>query len=51
MLGVILLDQVLHDGAGLEKADGLTIGEGVRQRWDPSIRIDFKEPWLFLSIL
>ena len=51
MLGVILLNQVLHDGAGFEEADRLAVGKRVRQGRDPSIGIDFKEPWLFLGIL
>ena len=51
MLGVILLDQVLHDGAGFEKADGFAVGEGVCQCRNPSVGIDFEEPWLFLRVL
>lgn len=29
VVSVVLLDEVLHDGAGFEEADGAAVGEGV----------------------
>ena len=49
--GVILVDEVLQDGAGFEKVDGGTVGEGVCDSRDASVGVDGEEPWLFLSIL
>ena len=48
---VILIDQVLLDASRLKQIDGLTICESVRQSWNPSIGIDFQEPWLLLGVL
>lgn len=51
MLGIVLLDKILHDGTRLEKADLSAIRKGVGKAWDSSIRVHFvKKPLLFLSI-
>lgn len=49
MVGIISVDEILHDGAALEQADLLAIGEGVRQGWNTPIGVDVEEPLLLLS--
>jgi len=51
VLGVVLLDEVLEDGAGLEEADLFAVGEGVGHGWDAAVRVDLEEPWLLLGVL
>ena len=46
---VILFDEILEDGAGLEEADGLAVGEGVGDRGDAPVRVDGEEPGFFLD--
>jgi len=48
---IILLDEVLHDGARLEEIDSLAISEGIRQGWNATIGIYGKEPGFFLGVL
>lgn len=48
---VVSLDEILHDRAGLEEANRLTIREGICQGGDPAIGIDFEKPRLFLNVL
>lgn len=50
MVLVILLDEVLHDRARLEKVNLLTIGEVVGHGGDAAIWVDFEEPGLFLLV-
>ena len=45
MLGVVLLDEILHDTARFEEPDGLPVREGVRQGGYPAIRVDGEEPF------
>jgi len=40
VLGVVLLDEVLLDGAGFEEVDGLPVAEGVGQCWDAAVGVD-----------
>lgn len=51
VLGVVLLNEVLQDGTGLEEADLLAIRESVGHCWDAAIRVDFEEPGLLLGVL
>ena len=51
MICVISLDQVLHDGTGLEEMNGFAICEGIRQCRYATIRIDLEKPWLLLLLL
>lgn len=48
---VVLLDEVLHDRAGLEEPNGLTICESVCQSRDSTIGVDFEKSRLFLHVL
>ena len=48
---VILLDEVLHYGAGFEEADCAAIGEGVGEGGDAAVGVDTEEEGLFLGVL
>ena len=50
VLRVVLLDEVLQDGTGLEEADLLAVGEGVSHGWDAAVRVDLEEPGLLLGV-
>ena len=51
VFSVVLLDQVLHDAAGLEKPDHLAVGKAIRQSRNPAVGVDFQEPRFLLRIL
>jgi hypothetical protein len=51
VVGIVALDEVLHDGARLEQVDGLAVGEGVGQGGNAAIGVDGEEPGLFLRVL
>ena len=46
MVGVIAVDEILHDRTTLEQADGASVGKGVRQGGNASVGVDVEEPWL-----
>ena len=48
---VVLFDEVLHDGAGFEEADRLTVGKGVGEGGNAAVGIDGKEKGLLLGVL
>ncbi len=48
---VVLLDEVLHDGAGFEEADRAAVGEGVGEGGDAAVGVDGEEEGLFLGVL
>lgn len=48
---IVLLNEILHDRAGLEEPNCLTIFEGVRQSRDSTVGVDFEKPRLFLDVL
>lgn len=48
---VVLLDEVLHDGAGFEEADGAAVGEGVGEGGYAAVGVDGEEEGLFLDVL
>jgi hypothetical protein len=45
LLLVIHIREIQHDGPGLENAQ-----ISILQRRNPSVRVDFDEPWLFLLV-
>lgn len=47
---IVLLDEILHDAAGLKEADRLAIGEGVCKSGNAAVWIDLEKPWLFLGV-
>jgi hypothetical protein len=51
VLGIVALDQVLHDASRLEQVDGLAISELVGQGGYAAIGVDGKEPILLLGVL
>lgn len=51
VLSIVAFDEVLHDRSRLEEIDGFSIGESVSERWNASIGIDGREPWLLLCVL
>lgn len=51
VFSVVLLDQVLHDAARLEKTDHLAVGKGIRQCRNPAVGVDFQEPRFLLRVL
>ena len=51
MVCVVLLDEILHDGARLEQVDLFSIAKRIRDGWDTAIRIDASEPVFFLRVL
>ena len=51
MLGVVLVDEVLHDTTGFKEADGMTVGEGVCEGGDAAVRVYGEEPRFFLGTL
>ena len=50
MLNIVLLYEIGHNASRFEKPDTLTIRKSVRQRRDPTIGIDGKEPGLLLGV-
>lgn len=48
---VVLLDEVLHDGARFEEADRLTVGKGVGEGGDAAVGVDGEEEGLLLRVL
>ena len=50
MLGVVLLNEVLHDRSRFEEPDTFSIGESVCESGNSTIGVDIKEPLLFLSV-
>jgi hypothetical protein len=48
VLGVVAVDEVLHNAAAFEQADRLAVGESVRQSWDAAVGVDVEEPLLLL---
>lgn len=48
---VVLLDEVLHDGAGFEEADRLAVREGVGEGGNAAVGVDGEEEGLFLGVL
>lgn len=51
VLGIVLLDEVLHDAPRLEQPDRLAIVECVRQRGNAAVGVDVEKPGLFLHVL
>lgn len=51
VLGIVALNEVLHDASRLEQVDGLTISELVGQCRNTTIRVDGQEPILLLRVL
>ena len=51
VLGIIFLNQVLHDRSRLEKVNSFTTIKGIGQSRDTSIGVDLKEPGLLLLLL
>ena len=47
---VVALDEVLHDGAGLEERNGRAVLELVGKGGDAAVGVDFEEPRLFLDV-
>ena len=47
---IVLLGEVLEDGAGFEDADLLAVGEGVGDGGDAAVGVDFEEPGFFLGV-
>lgn len=50
MLGVVAVDEILHDAAAFEDADFFAVGVGVGQGWDAAVRVDGCEPGRFLLV-
>ena len=50
VLGVVPLDEVLHDTSALKEIDRLSVRKSIRQCGDPPVGVDFQEPWLFLCV-
>ena len=48
--GVVLLDEVLHDGAGFEEVALLGVGEGVRQGGDAAVGVDRERTRIFFGV-
>lgn len=44
MLGVVAVDEVLHDAAALENVDLFAVGVDVGQGWNAAVRVDGCEP-------
>ena len=51
VLGVVTLNEILHDASRLEQVDGLAIGELVGQGRNAAIGVDGEEPVLLLRVL
>lgn len=47
---IVLLDEILHDAAGLKESDRLAIREGVCESGNASVWIDREKPGLFLGV-
>lgn len=50
MLGVVAIDEILHNAAALEDPDLSAVGVGVGQGWDSAVRVDSCEPGRFLLV-
>lgn len=50
VLGIIPLDQVLHDASRLEEVDRLSVGEFISQGRNASIGVNLEEPRLLLCV-
>lgn len=50
MVLVVLVGEVLEDGARFEETDLLAIGVGVCYGGDTSVWVDFEEPGLLLNV-
>lgn len=50
VLGVVLLDEVLHYAPRLEQSDYLAIVKCIGQSGDASVRVDGEEPGFFLGV-
>ena len=50
IVGVVSVDEILHDAAAFEDADLFAVGMGVGQGWDAAVGVDGCEPGRFLLI-
>lgn len=51
VLGVVLLDEILHYAPRFEQSDCLPVVECIGQSGDPSVGVDGEEPGFFLGIV
>ena len=50
MLGVVAVDEILHDATTFEDAVLFAVGVGVGQGWDAAVWVDGCEPGRFLLV-